>query len=398
MTGRKALRRPLVLIVLAAALGGVLLGGVFSQKSDNPALQFPADSHSPDGQPVAGDTSHCADVPIAAPPKRHSSLIIGLNSVWHNDCNLAAVAGAGVTMERLEIPWDSVEPEPGKWDFGEFDRELTLAARHGLTVLPLLMNVPGWAGKAWNAFPSNTAAFDAYVAEVVSRYGPHGSFWREHPHVPARPAQWFEIWNEPYLSQFSAGGVDPAAYARLYKGAAMAGKSADPAARFLIQAELYTSQENGDSGDWVDPMFAAVPDLARWFDGVAVHPYTSTDSPDTYTPDDPRGEFRRIENIRRQFAAHGAGSKPFWITEVGWSTCPGSPDDCVSDEKQAAYLTSVFNIVKSDYSSWVRAVFPYNYRDGNEDNVADKEQWFGLIRRGGEPKPAWNVLRAAASS
>jgi exo-beta-1,3-glucanase (GH17 family) len=145
-------------------------------------------------------------------------------------------------------------------------------------------------------------------------------------------------------------------------------------------------------------MFDAVPDLARWFDGVAVHPYTTTDSPSSYTPDDPRGDFRRIENIRQEFAAHGAGSKPFWITEVGWSTCPGDPDSCVSDKKQAAFLAAMFNIVKSDYSSWVQAVFPYNYRDGNEDNVSDKEAWFGLIRRTGEPKPAWNVLRAAATS
>ena len=397
MLRRKALVRPLAVIVLVAALTALLLAGVFSQKSGNPAAQFPAAPSGSGSQPQ-DSTSHCANVPGGAPPKQHSSLIIGLNSVWHDDCNLAEIAAAGVTMERLEIPWDTVEPEPGKWDFTDFDREVAMAARHGLTVLPLLMNVPGWAGKAWNAFPSNTGAYNAYVAQVVSRYGPHGSFWRDHPQLPARRAQWFEIWNEPYLSQFSAGGVDPAAYARLYKGAAMAGKQADPSARFLIQADLYSSGDNGDSGAWVGPMFDAVPDLARWFDGVAVHPYTTTDSPGSYTPNDPHGEFRRIENIRQEFAAHGAGSKPFWITEVGWSTCPADPDSCVSDEKQAAFLASMFDIVKNDYSSWVQAVFPYNYRDGNEDNVSDKEAWFGLIRRDGDPKPAWNVLREVAGS
>jgi hypothetical protein len=394
MGRRKALVRPAAVLVLLAALAGLLLGGVFSETSGKPADQFPVASG---GRPPANWASHCADVREGPPPKRHSSLIIGLNSLWHNDCNLATVAGAGVTMERLEIPWDSVEAQPGKWDFAEFDREFAMAARHGITILPLLMSVPRWAGPAWNAFPSKPAAYDAYVARVVGRYGPHGSFWRRHRELPARQAHWFEIWNEPYLSQFSAGGVNPGAYARLYKGAAMAGKRADRSARFLIQAELYTSQDNGDSGPWVGPMFDAVPDLARWFDGVAVHPYTTTDSPSSYTPDDPRGDFRRIENIRQEFAKHGAGSKPFWITEVGWSTCPGDPDSCVSDKKQAAFLAVMFNIVKRDYSSWVQAVFPYNYRDGNEDNVSDKEAWFGLINRAGEPKPAWNVLRSAAA-
>jgi polysaccharide biosynthesis protein PslG len=379
----KALVRPAAVVLLVAALAGLLIGGAFSETS---------------GKPASRSSSHCANVPRGPAPARRSSLVIGLNSVWNNDCNLAAIASAGVSMERLEISWDVVEPRPGKWSFTKFDRQFAVAARHGITVLPLLMNVPGWAGPAWNAFPSNGGAYAAYVARVVARYGPHGSFWRGHRELPARPARWFEIWNEPYLSQFSAGGVDPAAYARLYRRAAMAGGRADPAARFLIQADLYTSTAGGHSGPWVGPMFKAVPDLARWFDGVAVHPYTSTDSPSSYTPDDPRGEFRRIDNIRQEFATHGAGSKPFWITEVGWSTCPGDPDSCVSDQKQAAFLAAMFNIVKSDYSSWVQAVFPYNYRDGDEDNVANKEAWFGLIRRAGSPKPAWNVLRQAASS
>src|ERR1700750_752426 len=108
MTGRKALSRPLVLIVLVAALGGLLLGGVFSQKSANPANEFPAALNQPGTGPQA-TTSHCADLPGGAPPRQHTSLIVGLNSVWHDDCNLAAIAAAGVTMERLEIPWDAVE-------------------------------------------------------------------------------------------------------------------------------------------------------------------------------------------------------------------------------------------------------------------------------------------------
>jgi hypothetical protein len=397
MPRRKALLRSAAVVLLVGLLAALLVGGLLSQTSGKPADQFPAAAGGSGGRPTADWASHCANVPNGAPPKHHSSLTIGLNSLWHNDCNLAAVAGAGVTMERLEIPWSAVESRPGKWNFSEFDREFAMAARHGITVLPLLMNVPGWAGPAWNAFPSKAGTFDAYVARVVGRYGPHGSFWRRHRELPGRQARWFEVWNEPYLSQFSAGGVNPGAYARLYKGAAMAGKRADRSARFLIQADLYTSDENGHSSSWVGPMFAAVPDLGRWFDGVAVHPYTSSDSPDSYTPSDPRGEFRRIENIRQEFAKRGAGSKQFWITEVGWSTCPANSDSCVSEKKQAAFLARVFQIVKSDYSSWVKAVFPYNYRDGNEDNVSDKEAWFGLIRRAGQPKPAWRVLRAAAA-
>jgi hypothetical protein len=391
---RKALARPAAALALVGALVALLLGGLLSQ-SNGQSNQFAVDSG---GRPSADWASHCAHVSGGPPPKHHTSLVIGLNSVWNDDCNLAAIAGAGVTMERVELSWDTVEHKPGKWNFGEFDKEFAKAARHGITMLPLLMDVPSWAGSAVNAFPSKTAAYAAYVARVVARYGKHGTFWRAHRKIPARPVTWFEIWNEPYLSQFSGSGVNPGAYARLFKQAVVAGKRADGSARFLIEADLYGTKEDGSSINWVGPMFDAVPDLGRYIDGVAVHPYTGTDSPDSYDPSDPRGEFRRIENIRQQFAAHGVGSKPFWITEVGWSTCPANPDECVGEGKQAAYLKRAFDIVKSDYSSWVKAVFPYNYRDGNEDNQGDKEVWFGLIRRAGQPKPAWNVLRAAAGA
>jgi hypothetical protein len=40
-------------------------------------------------------------------------------------------------------------------------------------------------------------------------------------------------------------------------------------------------------------------------------------------------------------------------------------------------------------------MFVYNYRDSaSVTNPTDKERWFGLIRRDGSPKPAWQVLRA----
>jgi Glycosyl hydrolases family 39 len=366
--------------VLAGALVALLLGGVLSQSSGSPSARGPL---------------HCPEVPTGPAPARHTALTIGLNSMWNNDCNLAAATSSGVTFERLEVDWSSIERRPGRWDFSAYDKQFAVAARHGITMLPLLMNVPGWAGSAWNALPANTSAYSTYVARVVRRYGPHGSFWRAHRDIPARPATWFEIWNEPYLSQFSAGGVNPGRYARLFKSAAMAGRRADPSARFLIEADLSGLAQDGSASPWVGPMYAAVPDLGRWADGVAMHPYSGTDSPNAYNASDPRGDFKRIVQIHRQFAAHGGASKPFWITEVGWSTCPADPTSCVNEPDQAAYLKRVFQLVKSDYS-WVKAVFPYNYRDGPEGNGTDREAWFGLIRRAGQPKPAWNVLRAAA--
>src|SRR5919197_2628935 len=127
MPRRKALARSAVALLLAGALAALLLGGVLSQSNGKQSSEFGVDSN---GRPEANWAAHCARVPEGPPPKHRSSLILGLNSVWNDDCNLAAVAGAGVTMERLEIPWSDVERRPGKWDFAEFDKEFARAARH----------------------------------------------------------------------------------------------------------------------------------------------------------------------------------------------------------------------------------------------------------------------------
>src|ERR671932_2313949 len=100
MPRRKALPRSAVALVLVGALAGLLLGGVLSQ-SNGKQSEFGFDSS---GRPEANWAAHCARVPEGPPPKHRSSLILGLNSVWNDDCNLAAVAGAGGAVGRRPSP------------------------------------------------------------------------------------------------------------------------------------------------------------------------------------------------------------------------------------------------------------------------------------------------------
>ncbi|MGH2988649.1 MAG: hypothetical protein ACRDMA_02135, partial [Solirubrobacterales bacterium] len=230
-----------------------------------------------------------------------------------------------------------------------------------------------------------------YTAQVVARYGPGGSFWEAHPEIAAFAPQHFEIWNEPYLPMFSAGGVDAGRYARLVKAAVSAGRAANPEARFLLQADRTPPGDARHS--FIDDMYAAVPDLNSYFDAVAVHPYGGSSG-----PDDPRGGwgFPRLAAARERFVAHGAADKPLWITEVGWSTCPQSPDYCTSERKQAAYLERMFDLLRTKYSGYVQAAFVYHREDHPRQVPDDKEGWFGLERRDGSHKPAYEVYRTAA--
>src|SRR5207244_7461209 len=94
--------------------------------------------------------------------KRHTGLRVGLNSVWNDNCNLAGITGAGVTAERIELGWSDVEPEPGQWRWNAVDTEFTIAARHGLTVLPVLMSLPGWTGLSADTIPANPSGYANY--------------------------------------------------------------------------------------------------------------------------------------------------------------------------------------------------------------------------------------------
>ncbi|HET8672436.1 MAG TPA: hypothetical protein VFL87_02280, partial [Thermoleophilaceae bacterium] len=93
-----------------------------------------------------------------------------------------------------------------------------------------------------------------------------------------------------------------------------------------------------------------------------------------------------------------ASDKPFWITEIGWPTCPSNPDKCVSESQQAADTARMIDMLRTDYASYVRAVFLYNYHDPSRQDPSNMENWFGLLRGNGSPKPVWDVLRRATGA
>ena len=329
-----------------------------------------------------------------------SSLRIGLvanTQGWGTDLQQrqTEVASSGVRWIREELRWDVVEPQRGQWDFSWYDTVIGEAAKRGLTVLPLLMDTPAWAGPATSDIPADPTDYADYVAHVTARYGPGGSFWAAHPELPSHPATDFEIWNEPYFNFSSNNRVDPARYARLFKAAVVAGRAANPQAKFLMAAtdDAYTYQSTWVN--WAQAAHAAVPDLGQYVDGIAVHPYSKAYAPDTPFGSYSNDKFMRINVIRDNYRAEGI-DKPFWITEIGWSTCSDATW-CVSESNQATYTTRLFDIVRSQMSDWVQAVFLYDYDDVCDDN-ANPECRFGMLRRDHTPKPAWTALKAVTAA
>lgn len=301
---------------------------------------------------------------------------------------------------REEFDWSTIEPQPGVFDFSYYDHFMLIAAQHGMHILPVLYDTPSWAGAAYNAIPSDLTAFSQYVSAVVGRYGTNGTFWQENPTLKGSAVKTWELWNEPYLFSGDDNDYDPGAYARLVRAAAVAGRAVDPNARFLLAAEMQSGRDSqGDWQWWVDALYQAVPNLNDYFDGVAMHDYgsnTTTLNPIVSgQPYQNYGHILRIEDLRQQFVDHGAADKPFWITEVGWSTCDDSTD-CVTDAQQAANLQTLFSYIHGAWSAWLQGVFVYSFTDGSDPSTT--QGGYGLTNLDGSAKPALAVFRQQAAN
>lgn len=358
-------------------------------------------------------TFACVSLSAAHPPSRSTAAaarapepIVGLiagTAQWGNGGMAGrldqVVSTSGAKWLREAFDWSRIEPQPGQFTFAHYDRFVLLAARHHVHLLGQLYTAPGWAAKAPNAVPADPTAYASYVAAVVARYGPGGTLWRSYPSLADYAVQTFEIWNEAYYTEGDDGDYDPGRYARLVVAATTAGRAANPAAKFLIGAEMESQLVHSKWVWWVDALYQAVPDLNNYFDGVSVHPYghditgrapALVDHP-YYGYD----QMRRIEIIRQQFVKHGAADKPFWATEVGWPTCAHGTIRCVSLAGQAKSLDTLMRYSRTIWKSYIKAVFIF-YFDDVGPNSADPDNDYGLTYFNHRPKPALFAFRAFA--
>lgn len=303
-------------------------------------------------------------------------------------------ASSGARWLREEFDWNVIQPQAGVWDWTRYDQLMTSTAQRGLSVLPLVMATPAWAGSNWNTIPADPSAYATLVAHIVARYGPGGSFWTAHPQLSAHPTGWIELWNEPYFDYFSQGGANPGLYARLVRAAVIAGRAANSRVKFLLQVDV---GGNGWSQGktFLSGMYAAVPNLNDYYDAAAVHPYGDGNDPSIAGD---RYGFQNLAAVRAEMVADGAASKPMWITEVGWSTCPaGAAKGCVTEARQTSYMQTVFRLCKTTYRPFVRAIFLYDMQDFGAGEPSNPEQWYGLTRLNGTRKPAFATFAAQAA-
>jgi polysaccharide biosynthesis protein PslG len=302
----------------------------------------------------------------------------------------------GIGSVRWPLSWGGTQPEAGGvYQWGAFDEAVATAARQRLRVLPFAYSTPSWVSRRYTVLPVGGGAQRAWVAflrAAVRRYGPGGSFWREHGQVsgeplPELPIREWQIWNEANFFYF-ARPVSPSRYARLLKASNRAIKGADPGAKTIVSGlfgEPNAKPPNAMRAVQFLERLYRVPGIKASFDGYALHPYAGT-----------AADLRRMSEEMRRVALrnHDAGAR-FYITEMGWGS--QNHPNLVSFERgtnfQLRQMRFAYRyLTRNRRRLNLHGAYWFTWKDiKGSCNFCDSTGLFGAGERL-KPKPAWRAF------
>ena len=336
--------------------------------------------------------------PLPRAPK--SFFGIGPQTVL-TDKDLEYMKAGGIDSIRWPLTWGAVQPTAkGGYNWEVFDPVVEIAARHGLKVLPFVYSTPSWLAGKYTTLPVNNGkakkAWTAFLSAAVERYGPRGTFWREHapgvvqyePAISrALPIRNWQIWNEANFFYF-AFPASPQRYAKLVQISGPAIKRVDPGAKVILSGLFGEPTARGPKGMPADEFLDIVyrsPGIKSRFDGVALHPYAV----DAETLEE------LVEAMHEVTIENRDRGVPFYITEMGW----GSENNF----KQVAFEQGISGQVKQLRDSYrylleerrrlnLKQVYWFSWKDIPDtctfcDSV-------GFFREGPRfhAKPAWHAF------
>jgi polysaccharide biosynthesis protein PslG len=294
--------------------------------------------------------------------------------------------GGVIGTLRVPVEWFRVESRPHVYDFEDLDRVIGEAADAGIRVLPFVYGSPTWltGDPARPPLASATArrAWTALLCRLVRRYGAGGSFWRGR--VAPLPIRRWQIWNEPNYRLFWRPRPSPRGYARLLRASAQVIRRLEPSAKILT-AGVAPVEAGITPWSFLRRMYAA-PDVARYFDVVALHPYA------------PYVEWvdREIRFVRRVMVEAGDGSTSLQLTELGVASDGVFPNSFDKGPMgQAEFLREAYRLVLHNRRRWhVSGLDWFTWRDAaSSDPHCVFCEYGGLLADEGAPKPAWWAFR-----
>ncbi len=148
------------------------------------------------------------------------------------------------------------------------------------------------------------------------------------------------------------------------------------------------AQEDDETGDWINGMYAAVPNLTKYVAGWIIHPYGG----EAYNRD-------RFADLIAQTAEHGASAIPIDATEWGVTTDKVNClefneglNPCMTYEEAAQTLKSTVSWMTKLLGSRLHDFFIYQVRDQRPTGQTPNWQaYFGALQHELQPKGAYTA-------
>ena len=228
-----------------------------------------------------------------------------------------SVGFGGIRLWDTHTSWSYLNPSRGVYDWSLLDQWLDLAESHHVDVLYTFGVTPSWAA----ANPTQACEYHAGACSPSADLRDWEEFVRAVVvHANGRIKYW-ELWNEPNLSEFWSGDIR--GLVLMAQQAYPIIKSIDPNAVVLTPA---ATASPSNFAIWLAGYFAAGG--GDYADIVAFHGYLPS------SPPVPEGLNDVLNSINGAMSSSGQTGKPIWDTEASWGTADRLPDL----DAQAAYV------------------------------------------------------------
>ena len=313
------------------------------------------------------------------------------------DAQWDLMAQSGVESVRTVFNWAAAQPNGrgSAISFEQTDPIVRRAALRNIDVLPIVFYAPAWARAYRGRFtspPKQRADYVTYVAALVERYGPEGTFWAENPAVPRHPLREWQIWNEPHLPAYwDAPERGRFGYARAYplllRSSYNIVKTLDPGAKVVMAGLTQRA--------WEEIEVLYQHGVKRYFDIAALQIFPQT----------VRRAVKATRFFRDAMRRRGDGRKPIYLTEITWPASKGRTEGIKYQRQEtprgmAARLSEVYSaMARRRRQLGVGKVFWYTWASpyGRGGSIFD---YAGLQRYTGgnvfEAQPALGAYQRSA--
>jgi GH35 family endo-1,4-beta-xylanase len=342
-------------------------------------------------------------------PERANSPEYGMNVfLWGNEKttsrDLARITDAGFGWQKTLFQWRYIEPERGKFDWGEADRLVMASAAAGVKIIARLDFQPDWsrADKVFNGPPDDYQDFGNFVSAFVTRYSADSQIGRVHA---------VQIWNEQNLNiewgKRAINQQQAADYVALLKVGYEAAKAADPSVTVITGGVAQTGTDNDDARPddvYVRWMYEA--GAKPYFDVLGAHGH-GYKAPPRVSPDEAASNptwgghrffvFRRVEDMRRIMEENGDGDKQIWLLEFGWTSDTVNQAYAwhrVSEEEKGDNLVGAYRWAAENWAPWIGVMCLWTMPDPGW-GPQDEKYWWAIMNPDGTPRPAYERLLQA---